>query len=986
MKPILGLEVDLLLPYRLSTSQQPPITGNLVLLAQDSTGWKNISTISSILLTRPAEEQPFLTLDLLSSFNNHLICLTGGCRGVLQRLLHQSDDTQVAQKMLGSLKDIFGKRLYIELNSQLSTDSEANQQLIELAHLSEVPLVAAHNIFYLERRHESLQRTVSAIRTIKPLTILPAETAAPDEAFFIPPQELERRFKELPRALAVTKEIAAQCNLEFDFTTRRYPMISLSSGQDPVEVLRQKALDGARRLYGSVTHEVARRLENELDVITVKGYAPIFLIAEEMVSYSRQNGIPSASRGSASSSLVAHCIGITTPDPLGLDLYFERFLNPARTTPPDIDTDFCSRRRDEVIQHLFNVYGQDRVAMVGTINTFRPRSALSEVAKAHGLKSQEIHSLVSGLAHRYYHPNPEAAARSEQQPFAELAARYSGRQRYTLLFEEAEALLGLPHHLSVHAGGVVIAPEPIVGCVPIARSGGKGLNITQFDLDDVEQMGLIKLDLLGIRGLTVLGDVASGIHSWRRKEFHTPLEVLESVPEDDAETAALISTGRTIGCFQIESPGMRSTLKEIHAHSIPDIMAALALYRPGPLKGGLRDAFVRRHNQIESIEHIHPALSGLLSETYGVILYQEQVLRIANGLAGFSFSEADLLRRAMSHFDPGKQMLALRQKFIERAEDLKGVSAETGARIWDMMAAFAGYGFPKAHAASYALVAWRSAWCKAHYPAEFLAAVLANWGGYYPQSVYMNEARRIGLCIRPPHINHSMPQFSVAYPQRDPVLFMGLDQVSELTRRTQARIIRWRPFHSLAEFIEKVDPRHQEAEFLIQAGALAGIGSIPALLQELSSGHRHPGQLSLFSLDVPPDEDWSDNEKAAAQKRILGTSLEIHPLERIAQQLSEINAVNTIEAASRVGEKVQVAGMRQTSHRSLTSKNEWMSFMTIEDLEGMLDVVIFPDVYRAYRPALSTSGQAALLIEGTVDRDANTGEPILRAEKISRID
>ncbi len=306
----------------------------------------------------------------------------------------------------------------------------------------------------------------------------------------------------------------------------------------------------------------------------------------------------------------------------------------------------------------------------------------------------------------------------------------------------------------MHPGGVVVAPGKLTDLVPVMRSGNKGVLITQFDLESVEKLGLVKIDLLGIRGLTVQGDVAEFIHASHPGEYANALSILESTPGDDLKTAERVETGGTIGCFQIESPGMRATLKEIHARSEDDIMAALALYRPGPLSGGLKDAFVRRFKGEEAVAHIHPALEPLLAETFGVILYQEQVLRIGNKLAGFSLAEADLLRRAMSHFDPGKQMQALRQKFVTQAQAQSGVPLEVGERVWEMMAAFAGYGFPKAHAASYAKVSWRSAWCKTYFPGEFMAAVLANWGGYYSQRVYLTEARRLGLTVRPPHVNY----------------------------------------------------------------------------------------------------------------------------------------------------------------------------------------------------------------------------------------
>jgi DNA-directed DNA polymerase III PolC len=678
--------------------------------------------------------------------------------------------------------------------------------------------------------------------------------------------------------------------------------------------------------------------------------------------------------------LVAHCLGITSPDPLRLNLYFERFLNPARQTPPDIDTDLCSRRRDSVIQHVFDTYGADRVAMVGTINRFRPRSALGDVAKAHGLAPLQVREMVEKLPHSFWARRLERDADGKPvSPFAELRLVYPS-EKHQQIFNDAEALLKLPRHLSVHAGGLVVAPGPMTGLVPVMRSGSKGVIITQLDLDSVEAFGLVKIDLLGIRGLTVLGDVADFIQESQAEIYATPLSVLDSTPSDDSKTANLVEHGETIGCFQIESPGMRATLREIHARSEDDIMAALALYRPGPLTGGLKDAFVRRFKGEEAVQHLHSALEPLLEETFGVILYQEQVLRIAHELAGFSLAEADLLRRAMSHFDPGKRMQELQRKFVSEAQARSGVPVETGERVWEMMAAFAGYGFPKAHAASYAKVSWRSAWCKCYFPAEFMAAVLANWGGYYSQRVYLSEARRLGLTVRPPHVNHSRRNFAVDIVSGEKMLFMGLDQVRGLSRRTIEKIIRFRPYHSLDDFLSRVDPRPQEAECLAKVGALESLGTIPAILKRLKGGWM-AGQMSLFSSNALEWEDWSLEQKMAAQQELLGTSLEAHPLELLAEQIEKSGAISTAKAAERMGKRVTVAGIRQTSRRSRTARGEMMMFLVLEDPSGMLDVIIFPEVYRRTKAYLSSN--SPMLITGTVEVDGDQNEPFLRAEQIT---
>ncbi len=567
------------------------------------------------------------------------------------------------------------------------------------------------------------------------------------------------------------------------------------------------------------------------------------------------------------------------------------------------------------------------------------------------------------------------------------------------MLAQATSLIGMPRHLSIHPGGVVIAPGPMTD-LAATQMAAKGILITQFDLESIEGLGLVKIDLLGIRGLTVLGDVANAIASVDFGAEDLPpqasipapqfgsiavqiaregLRHLDEIPDDDPETAETTEHGRTIGCFQIESPGMRATLKEVHARSADDLMAALALYRPGPLTGGLKDAFIDRIRGQESAAYLHPSLIPLLGDTFGVILYQEQVLRIANELAGFSLAEADLLRRGMSHFDPGKQMSALQQSFVDRATERKGVPPEIGEKIWKQMAAFAGYGFPKAHAASYARVAWQSAWCKTHYPALFMAAVLANWGGYYGQGVYLTEARRLGLVLRPPNVNYAGDEFSVHYIDNKPVLFMGMNQVLELTFRTRARIQNGRPYASLQDFLVRVDPRPIEAENLIRAGCLEEFGNIPNLLRQLKQGGWRRGQLSLFEREDLEEEDWNLNEKAAAQEAILGISLVAHPLELFAENIARANALSTLEAAARVGSRVRVAGARQTWRRHRLANGEHLYFMALEDLEGMLDVMIPGEVYRRYREAFS--GPGPYIIEGIVEWDPDRGEPIIRAER-----
>ncbi|OGO34905.1 MAG: hypothetical protein A2Z16_06685, partial [Chloroflexi bacterium RBG_16_54_18] len=796
------------------------------------------------------------------------------------------------------------------------------------------------------------------------------------QAHFMSTEEIEAGYHDSPGAIHMVAEIIERCQPALPVGSPHLPEVETPVGLNSSQLLRKKADQGAIQLYGEITPSIRQRLEHELQVIESLGYSSLFLIVEEILSFAREKGVPFSSRGSAASSLVAHCLGITSPDPLRLNLYFERFLNPARASLPDIDIDLCSRRRDEVIEFVYRKYGRERVAMVCTINRFRRRSALREAAKAHGLQQAEINRMVESLPHRWY--GPADRDNPDDQPYEELANQFQSPLQQSIILA-ASALLGVPHHLSIHPGGIVISPDAITDLTPI-QLATKGMLITQFDLESIEQLGLVKIDLLGIRGLTVLGDVVEAINAGYDSQPRSQLGSLDDIPEEDRDTSELVRAGKTIGCFQIESPGMRLTLKEIQASSLDGVMAALALYRPGPLTGGQKDNFIRRFQGRETTSYLHPSLAPLLEDTYGVILYQEQVLRIAHKLAGLSLADADLLRRAMSHFDPGKQMQTLKEKFIQGTFDLHGIPQTTSEQIWELMAAFAGYGFPKAHAASYARVAWRSAWCKVHHPAIFMAAVLANWGGYYSQSNYLTEARRMGLKLKPPHVNYAQHEFSVSYQQGKPVLFMGLDQIRDLSNRTQKRILRERPFRSFEDFLTRTDPRIQEAENLVKVEALEGMGTIPALLGRLSLGGWQGGQLSLFGAPDTGAEDFSIAEKARAQEEILGASVIAHKLELFTDQISESKALTTVEAVARIGQQVRVAGIRQFWRRSSTSKGEPIYFMSLEDLEGTLQVVIIAEVYRRCRSELRLAGP--YVIEGSMEMDTRQIEPSLHAERI----
>jgi DNA-directed DNA polymerase III PolC len=874
----------------------------LVLLAQDMAGYANLCRLSSALQARPDREaaiQRGLPISEMQGRTDGLIALGGGKHGRLAHLVQTGHDRE-AKAMAAVWLELFGQdSFFVELQIQTADDSQFASRLAGLAKRVSAGTVATNNVHYLAPSDEDQCRLLRALDTLQLLD----RTASRPGLHLSSPEEIQAAFARFPEALANTAAIAERCRLELPLGQPVFPRIELPAGRTPQDELRAQSLAGAEKRYGIVTQAVGDRLEHEIAIIDSTGYTPLFLIVADIVRYAREQGIPVNLRGSAAGSLVIYCLGVSAVDPLALDLRFERFLNPERRDPPDIDLDLCSRRRDEVIQYVYQRYGQDRVATICTYARFRARSAWREVAKAYHLSQERVDAVAKEIP-RFWHPGrgPEIATAKERL----LEAAQDVREREAL--EAAWGLDGHPRHLSLHPGGIVIAPRTLTELAPL-QLATKGIIITQFDLHGIERLGLVKIDLLGIRALTVVAE-SVGLVQRQLPEFSR-----ESIPRDDSATGDLLAQADTIGCFQVESPGMRRTLLELGARSLEDLTVAMALYKPGPMRGGLKDAFVRRHRGQEAVHYLHPALEPVLESTHGVVLYQEQVLRIAHELAGFSLGESDRLRRAIAHLGHGAEMMPLRDEFIQRVGRVSQVPPDVAARLWELMASFAGYGFLKAHAASYATVAYQTAYLKAHHPAEFMTAVLGNWGGYYPQQFYLEEARRMGMLLRPPHINHSQRRFALRHGSENRrLLWMGLGQVRELTRRTIAALLtarQERPFESLDDLLQRAEPSRTEAENLVKAGALDRLGTgRKALLSELSV--RAPGaplQLALPWAEAPVEE-FSLAEMLALEVETLGWPVSAHPLAPFVQGLAIQGRVRSDQFDEHAGRRIMVAGAR----------------------------------------------------------------------------
>ncbi|MFQ5420338.1 MAG: DNA polymerase III subunit alpha, partial [Anaerolineae bacterium] len=624
-----------------------------------------------------------------------------------------------------------------------------------------------------------------------------------------------------------------------------------------------------------------------------------------------ETAVPVNTRGSVANSLVAYCTGITNVDPIAHDLLFERFLNPARANLPDIDLDFCSRRRDEVLNYVRRTYGEDKVALVATISTLQPKSAVRETAKAYGLPESEIKKLTALLPRRW-HPDPR---RRDQQTLDDVLAQVEDeRQRQVL--EAAFTIIGQPDHLSIHPGGIVITPGPLTDWVPL-QLAPKGFLVTQYDFRDVELIGLPKIDLLGIRALTVLADTAVLIRTNHDAGFK-----LDEIPAADAETAVLLQQGDTIGVFQCESSGARRTLRRLRAKNVADLAVANAFFKPGPATGGMAKSFVRRYRGEEQVAFLHPALEPILGSTQGVLLFQEQVLRVATEIAGLSWQEADHLRRGMSKFR-AREMAAMRLSFVtgcRRRSDFTPQQAET---LWQQVMAFAGYGFNQGHATAYADISYRSAYLKTHWPAEFLCARLQGHGGFHHPAIYIAEAQRLGISVRPPHVNFSERKFSLwrleieqspIFNLQSPTLFMGLGQVRDLRRRSVRAIVAEQehgPFAGLRDLMTRVRLQAKELLHLVQCGAVDGLGESRAAMITEAERVARAGSVAQMVFDFVGEtavlpETLSD--RLAWETHLLGWPVSANPVALVADETADDVPLRFLPRL--LNQKTTVAGVR----------------------------------------------------------------------------
>ncbi len=923
--PILGMTLTVQLPDGVDPTNP---TDQLVLIACGPEGYRSLCRLSSAIQGRPDREQlaqQGVPWPLLKAESAGLVCIAGGRRSPLTSWLLR-DEGKRAATYVGRLAGLFDEQLYLALELHGPADLALAQQVTGLGKRFGLPTVAVQPIYCLEAQERPRLRLLAAIDRncrldeVAPET-LPDSGDAQVDLHWLSPAEMAERFAAFPDALAATHTIATQCEPALPDGRPIWPALKLADDATPEGTLAAQAEAGLSDRYPTLSLSTPNsstlplaRLHDELAIINTAGYAPLFLLVADIVRYARAQKIPVSTRGSVANSLVAYCIDITTVDPIEHDLLFERFLNAERTSPPDIDLDFCSVRRDEVLDYVRQRYGEDRVALVATVSTMRPRSAIGETAKAYGLSEETAKALVKMIPDRW-HPDPRRQVRSSLEILLEKVTDPQQRRVVTAAYE----IVGQPHHLSIHPGGLVVTPVPLTDIVPVQWTP-KGFTITQFDHGEVEAIGLPKVDLLGIRALTVLAEATRLVQRHYDPDFQ-----LDALPLDDAATAKQMAAGETVGVFQCESTGAQRTLRQLKARTVQDLAVANAFFKPGPATGGMAASFIRRYRGEETVSYLHPTLEPILGPTKGVLIFQEQVLRVAHTIAGLSWAEADELRKGMSKFQP-QAMARMQARFVDGcqrvAPDGPGFSPEQAATLWEQVQAFAGYGFNQGHATAYADVSYRSAYLRTHYPAAFLAARLANYGGFHHPAIYIAEAQRLGIPVLPPHINQSRRHFTLTFAtdgtsdlvddqHRRPQLWMGLGQVRSLRRQSVAAIIKARreaPFMELTDLCRRVDLQRKELTHLIQCGALDGLGaSRAALLSEAKESGTQRFQLA-FAFDEPLIEAESPAERLQWERQVLGQPVSVHPLATVADRPAQ--TVSLQQAATQIGKRVQIAATR----------------------------------------------------------------------------
>jgi len=986
IKPILGLEA-----YISPTSRFDKTMGNirtaayhLLLLAMNETGWRNLIRLSSLSYLEGFYYRPRIDRELLAELNEGLICTTACLGGEVPTAFLASQPKQ-ARRIAGEYLDIFGpERLFIEVQNQgLDEQDQVNPQLVALAKELGVGLVGTNDVHFLAREDKKAHEVLTAISTGKTLADGGALGYSP-ELYLKSPTEMRQALKAFPGAADNTLRIAEMCNVRMDFSGKHLPRFKTPAGQSPDEYLRELAWKGLRERLGEkgVTKEYESRLEWELKVIADKGYSSYFLIVNDFVQYARSNDIPAAPRGSGVATLLGYSLGIADIDPLQYGLLFERFTDPAREEDPDIDIDICQEGRGKTIQYTREKYGH--VAQIITYGTLKARAVVRDVGRVLDVPLREVDSICKKI--------PEGPKVTLQKALAaepELKKLYDTQSHVHDLIDYGLRLEGLARHAGVHAAGVIVCDEPLMDLVPLYRQGDNDV-ITQWDGPTCDKIGLMKMDFLGLRTLTTIQRARDLVRQRTGRDIDP-----EKLPLDDAKTFELFRKGETDGIFQFESGGMKDVLMKMRPDRIEQLIAANAMYRPGPME--LIPSYIARKNGTEAVEKVHELVDDILAETYGIMAYQEQVMQVLNRLGKLPLNRALTLIKAISK-KKKKVIASERPNFLAGTRD-NGIADVEADRLFELILRFAGYGFNKAHSTRYAIVAYQTAYFKAHYPREFLAALLTFESGDTDKITrYMHECVRMGVKVAPPDINTCDADFTVDGEQ----VRFGLAAVKGVGAKAVETVLAARAevkaFKNLFHFCEHVDPRavnRATIEALIKCGAFDALGAsraamVAALDAAIQFGQgaaadRRSGQLSFFGAggadgrDTPPPrfpdvEPWSEMKMLQAEKETLGFFVSSHPLVHHGRELANLSTPQGVNLSGlgdfAEGVEVTVGCMisevRPTVTKTGRSAGKKMAMLTVEDLTGNCDAVIFSEAYARFGEWVRQG--EILFVHGTVDR------------------
>jgi len=993
VKPIVGCEMYVAPDNHKNRGTGAERSNHLVLLCENEKGYQNLIKLVSTGYLDGFYYKPRVDHELLAKHSEGLIALSACLRGeVADALL--TDKYEQAQTSAYRLRDIFGKgNFFLEVQDQgLEQDIRVNRDLVRLSRESGIPLVATNDCHYLTQSDSHAHEVLMCIQTGKTMSDGQRMKFATDQFYFKTADEMAHVFRELPDAVTRTMAIAERCNLKIQRVSNPFPEFKVPEDHTTdsyfEKVVREGFVSRAPQIErlqkeGKLRRPLTdyeSRLTAEIEMIKAMRFAGYFLIVWDFIHYARAQGVPvGPGRGSAAGSLVSYSLRITDVDPMQYDLIFERFLNPERVSMPDIDIDFCMRRRGEVIEYVRQKYGADSVAQIITFGTMAAKAVLKDAGRALDMPYGEVDRLAKMIPNTLNISLDDALKQSAQLD----AARKEGPVKE--LIEVALRLEGLARHASTHAAGVVISPRPLTEIVPLYKSNKDEIT-TQYDMNALGRIGLLKMDFLGLTTLTILEDSVKMIKQNRSLDLDLTL-----LPLDDAPTYALFARGDTTGIFQFESHGMRDILKRYQPTQIEDLTALNALYRPGPIQGGMIDEFIARKQGKKKVAYDLPELEEILSETWGVIVFQEQVMKIANRLAGFSLGDGDILRAAM-----GKKkvdvMAAQRDKFLVGCAGRK-VPAKKAEKLFDLMEEFGRYGFPKAHACAYALLAYHTAYLKVHYPVEFMAAMLSSEAGNTEKVVkYINEARGMGIRVLPPCVHESGLYFT---PVGDDIRF-GLAAVKNVGENTANAICETCKanghFRSLFEFCEVIDPKFlnkRVLESLVKAGAFDCLGGgsrgrlFAAIDQAISRGQRKHqektvGQHGLFlsrqsenghhpwqDTELPPADDWSEEQRLAGEYSVLGFYISGHPLDKYAGRLKELNAFDLATMEGRKNnEDVFAAGIIVQARPMRSRRGARWTILTLQDRTAVMEALVFPEAFAKLEPILKAN--TPLLVKARV--------------------